>query len=140
MAITQTGCNKFKQELLQGLHDLDADTIKIALYTEDADLDADTLMYTETEEITGTGYSAGGKTLTGAVITLEGSVGVCDFDDPQWGTAAFTTAGALIYNSSVSNRAIAVIDFGEEFTVSGPGTFNLLLPAPTAETGVIRIR
>jgi len=137
MAITQAMCTSFKEDLFQGEQDLDTDTIKIALYTSSATLDSTTTAYTTTEEITGTGYTAGGVTLTGATIGTSGTTAYVDFDDPEWTSASFTTAGALIYNSTQSNQAIAVLSFGGDFTVTS-GTFRIVFPAAGA-TAIIRI-
>jgi len=137
MAITQAMCTSFKEDLFQGEQDLDTDTIKIALYTSSATLDSTTTAYTTTEEITGTGYTAGGVTLTGATIGTSGTTAYVDFDDPEWTSASFTTAGALIYNSTQSNQAIAVLSFGGDFTVTS-GTFRIVFPAAGA-SAIIRI-
>ena len=137
MAITQAMCTSFKEDLFQGEQDLDTDTIKIALYTSSATLDSTTTAFTTTEEITGTGYTAGGVTLTGATIGTSGTTAYVDFDDPEWTSASFTTAGALIYNSTQSNQAIAVLSFGGDFTVTS-GTFRIVFPAAGA-TAIIRI-
>lgn len=137
MAITQAICNSFKAELLGGFHDLDTDTLKVALYTSSATLGATTTAYSVTDEISGTGYSAGGATITGAVIT-SGSTSYIDFADTDWSTATFTTRGAVIYNSSKSNRAIAVLDFGSDQTV-GAGTFRIEWPAADASNAIIRL-
>ena len=137
MAITQAMCTSFKQELLNKEHDLDTDTIKIALYTSSATLGASTTAYATTNEISGTGYSAGGNTLTGATIATSGTTAYVDFDDPEWTSASFTANGALIYNTSASNKAIAVLAFGGDFTVAA-GTFRIVFPA-AGSTAIIRI-
>jgi hypothetical protein len=137
MAITQAMCTSFKEELLNKEHDLDTDTIKIALYTSSATLGASTTAYSTTNEISGTGYTAGGNTLTGATIATSGTTAYVDFDDPEWTSASFTANGALIYNSSASNKAIAVLAFGGDFTVAA-GTFRIVFPA-AGSTAIIRI-
>jgi len=138
MAITQAMCTSFKEELFNKEHDLDTDTIKIALYTSSATLSAATTAYTTTNEISGTGYTAGGETLTGATIATSGTTAYVDFDDPEWTSASFTTAGALIYNSTLAgNEAIAVLDFGGDFTVTS-GTFRIVFPAP-GTAAILRI-
>jgi hypothetical protein len=137
MAITQAMCTSFKQELLNKEHDLDTDTLKIALYTSSATLGASTTAYATTNEISGTGYSAGGNTLTGATIATSGTTAYVDFNDPEWTSASFTANGALIYNSSASNKAIAVLAFGGDFTVAA-GTFRIVFPA-AGSTAIIRI-
>lgn len=138
MAITSAVCNSFKQELFGGIHDLDTDAIKIALYTSAATLGASTTIYTTSSEVVGAGYVAGGNTLTGAVISLDGSVAIVDFSDTTWSNATITARGALIYNSSKGNKAIAVIDFGGDKT-STNGDFTVVFPAATGTNAIIRI-
>jgi hypothetical protein len=138
MAITQAMCTSFKEDLFQKEQDLDTDTIKIALYTSSATLDASTTAYTATNEVSGTGYSAGGETLTGATIGTSGTTAYVDFDDPEWTSASFTARGALIYNDTTAgDNAVAVLDFGGDFTVSS-GTFRIVFPAAGA-TAILRI-
>jgi len=139
MAITQAMCTSFKEDLLNKEMDLGSggDVIKIALYTSSANLDSTTTAYTVTEEITGSGYTAGGVTLTTQVVDTSGTTAYFDADDPEWTSASFTTAGALIYNSTASNKAIAVLSFGGDFTVTS-GTFRIVFPAPGA-AAIVRI-
>ena len=138
MAITQAMCTSFKEDLFQKEQDLDTDTIKIALYTSSATLDASTTAYTATNEVSGTGYSAGGETLTGATIGTSGTTAYVDFDDPEWTSASFTARGALIYNDTTAgDNAVAVLDFGGDFTVSS-GTFRIVFPAAGA-AAILRI-
>lgn len=136
--MAQAMCSSFKSELLAGIHDLDTDVIKLALYTSAATLGASTTAYTTSNEVVGTGYTAGGNTLTGAAISLDGTAGICDFADTTWSTATITARYALIYNSSKANRAIAVLDFGADKT-STAGDFTVVMPAPAAATAIIRI-
>lgn len=139
MPITQAMCTSFKSELLGGTHDLDTDTIKIALFTSSATLDASTTAYSSTNEVAnGNGYTTGGNTLTGAVISSSGTTAFCDFSDSTWSSASFTARGALIYNSSKANRAIAVLDFGSDKT-STNGNFVVQFPAADASNAIIRI-
>lgn len=138
MAISQSMCSSFKQELLGGIHDLDTDTIKIALYTSSATLDASTTAYSATNEVSGTGYTAGGNTLASPVISLDGTTAIVDFADSTWAAATITARGALIYNASKANRAIAVLDFGADKT-STDGDFTVSMPAAAAATALIRI-
>lgn len=138
MAISQAMCSSFKSEILGGVHDLDTDVIKIALYTSSATLDATTTAYSTTNEVSGTGYTAGGNTLTGAVISLDGTTAIVDFDDTTWSAATITARGALIYNSSKSDRAIAVLDFGAD-KVSTGGDFTVNMPTAASATALIRI-
>jgi hypothetical protein len=130
--------SSFKSELLGGIHDLDTDVIKIALYTSSATLGAATTAYTTSNEVVGTAYVAGGNTLTSPVISLDGTTGICDFADSTWAAATITARGALIYNSSKANRAIAVLDFGADKT-STDGDFTVIMPAASAATAIIRI-
>ena len=138
MAITQAMCNSFKTELLGGTHDLDTDVIKIALFTSSATLDASTTAYSTTNEVVGSGYTAGGNTLAGAAISLSGSTAIVDFSDTTWSTATITARGALIYNSSKADRAVAVLDFGADKT-STSGDFTVVFPAADASNAIIRI-
>lgn len=139
MAIAQALCSSFKPELLGGIHDLDTDAIFIALYTSSATLGAATTAYTATNEVaTAGGYTAGGIQLTSPVITLDGTTGICDFADATWPAATITARGALIYNSSKSNKAIAVLDFGSD-KISTAGNFTVIMPAAAAATALIRV-
>jgi len=138
MAIAQAMCSSFKQQILLGEHDMDTDTIKIALYTASATLDASTTAYTASDEVVGTGYTAGGNTLTGATVSLTGTTAFVDFSDTSWTTATITARGALLYNSSKSNKAIAVLDFGSDKT-STAGTFTVQFPANDASNAIVRI-
>jgi|TARA_X000001382_G_scaffold129945_1_gene123288 hypothetical protein len=137
MAITQAMCTSFKAEILDEQHDLIADTIKIALFTSSASLDAATTAYSTSNEVSGSGYSAGGETLTSKVVTTTGTTAYFDAADPEWTSASFTANGALIYNSTNGNKAIAVLAFGGDFTVSS-GTFKIVFPAAGA-SAIIRI-
>lgn len=137
MAFEQTLTTSFKQDILLGVHDLDTDTIKMALYLATADLGAATTVYTISGETSGTGYTAGGKTLTGVTVLTSGTTAYVDFADPSWDPAAFTARGALIYNASKSNKAIAVLDFGSDKTATT--TFTVQMPANTATSALIRI-
>tara|TARA_R110000868_G_scaffold227346_1_gene480280 strand:+ start:658 stop:1032 length:375 start_codon:yes stop_codon:yes gene_type:complete len=121
-----------------GLHDLDTDTIKIALYTSSATLNATTTAYATTNEVSGAGYTAGGVTLANASVINNSTSGCFDSDDPSWTSATFTARGALIYNDTESDLAIAVLDFGGDFTVAG-GTFKIVFPAQTASNAIVRI-
>lgn len=138
MAITQAMCSSFKSELFAGTHDLDTDVIKIALFTDAATLSAATTVYSSSNEVVGAGYVAGGNTLTGAVISLDGTTAIVDFADTTWASATFTARGALIYNASKADTAIAVLDFGSDKSASG-GDFTISMPAAAAATALIRI-
>ena len=138
MAITQAMCTSFKEDLFNKIQDLEADTIKIALYTSSATLGAATTAYSATNEISGTGYTAGGETLTSATVATSGTTAYVDFDNPEWTTATFTARGALIYNDTTAgDNSVAVLDFGGDFTVSS-GTFRVVFPAAGADA-IIRI-
>lgn len=138
MAINQGACVSFKQELLGGIHDLDTDTLRVALYTSAADLGPSTTVYTSSNEVAGPGYTAGGQAVTGATISVDGTTAFLDFDDPLWEGASITARGALLYNASKANRAIAVFDFGVDRTATA-GPFQLILPVPAAGTALVRI-
>jgi hypothetical protein len=141
MAITQTTCTSFKKELLEAVHNFTSHTFKIALYTDSADLGAGTTVYSTTNEITntsGTAYTAGGKALTTIAPTSSGTVAFVDFENISWTSASFTARGALIYNSSASNKAVAVLDFGSNRVVSND-TFEVQFPVSSATTAIIRI-
>ena len=139
MAITQAICNSFKEELLEGTHDLDGHTLKLALYTSSATLGATTTAYSTTNESSGTYYTAGGATLSSVTVASSGSTAYVDFADVSFSSATISdAAGALIYNSSASNKAIAVIDFGAKKSVTS-GTLTISLPAAAASTAIIRI-
>jgi hypothetical protein len=144
MAITQAMCTLFKKDALLGDHHLDTDDIYIALYTSSASLDAATDGYTTSNEVSGSGYSAGGVALSSKAVTENSTSGVFDAADPEWTSASFTARGALIYNktlgdaSSNSRGAIAVLNFGGDFTVAG-GTFKIVFPAATASNAIVRI-
>jgi hypothetical protein len=136
MAILQGLCSSFKQESWLGIHDLDTDVLKFALYTGQADLSQATTVYTTSQEVVGAGYTAGGEILTGVQVLLSGTTAYVTFNNPVWTGASFTCRGGLIYNTSKANRAIAVIDFGADKTASG--TFTITLPQPTATTALLR--
>ena len=139
MAITQAMCTSFKTEILGGTHDLDTDVIKIALFTSAATLGATTTAYSSTNEVaSGSGYTTGGNTLAGAVISSSGTTAFVDFSDSTWSSASFTARGALIYNSSKANRAVAVLDFGADKT-STNGDFVVQFPTADASNAIIRI-
>ena len=144
MAITSAICTSFKQELLVGTHNFTAttgNTFKIALFTSSATLGASTTAFATTNEITnssGTAYTSGGATLTNITPTTDSTTAVCDFTDVSFTSASFTANGALIYNSSASNKAVAVIAFGGDKTVSS-GTFTIQFPAANATDAIMRL-
>ena len=138
MAISQSLCTSFKSELLGGTHDLDTDVIKIALFTSSATLGASTTAYSTSNEVSGTGYTAGGNTLASAAISLDGTTAIVDFADTTWSSATITANGALIYNSSKADRAIAVLAFGGDKT-STNGDFTIQFPTADASNAILRI-
>ena len=136
MAFEQTLTTSFKQEVLLGVHDLDTDTLKMALFLATADLGAATTVYTTAGETSGTGYVSGGNTLTGVTVLTSGTTAYVDFADSTWNPASFTARGALIYNASKGNKSIAVLDFGSDKTATT--SFTVQMPANTATSALIR--
>lgn len=137
MAIRQGLTTSFKKEILLGEHNLETNTLKIALYNALANLDENTLIYTTDNEITGTGYTAGGKILSNVSVATSGLVAYVSFDNVVWDPASFTARGALIYNASVGNKSIAVLDFGSDKKTSTK--FTIEVPPDTASAAIIRI-
>jgi hypothetical protein len=135
MSIVQTQTTSFKKELYQAIHDLSTDTIKIALYTGNANLNEDTTIYSATNEVSGTGYTAGGQAMTGVAISSSGYVAYANWNNVSW-TAALTARCALIYNASKGNKSVAVLDFGSDKTSTT--TFTITMPANTSTTALIR--
>lgn len=141
MAIIQGMTTSFKKELMEGVHNFTSHTFKIALYGSSATLSEATTAYSATGEISGTGYTAGGNTLsvTGAAVSTSGATAFVDFADSVWGSATITARGAVIYNSSVAgNPSVAVLDFGADRTVTA-GTFTVVFPAADAANAIVRI-
>jgi hypothetical protein len=148
MAISQAMCTSFKVEILNGIHAFGttvvraattADTFKIALYTSSASLGAATTAYSTSNEVVGTGYSAGGNTLTVSTApTSSGTTAYLDFSDTTWSTSTITANGALIYNSTQGNKAVAVLAFGGDKT-STAGDFTIVFPTADASNAIIRI-
>ena len=144
MAITSAICTSFKVELLKGVHDFTAttgDTYKIALYDSDATLGAGTTAFSTSEEITntsGSAYTSGGATLTSVTPVADSTTAVCDFADVSFSSASFTANGALIYNSSESNKAVAAMAFGSDKTATN-GTFTIQFPTADATNAIIRL-
>jgi hypothetical protein len=141
MAITQALCTSFKSELMTATHDFTTstgDTFKIALFTSSATLSAATTAYSTNEEVTGTGYTAGGATLTNVTPTTSGTTALTDFADVTWSTSTITANGALIYNSTQTDKAVAVLAFGADKS-SSAGDFTITFPAADASNAIIRI-
>jgi hypothetical protein len=144
MAITTAMCNSFKEELLGGVHDLDTDTLKVALIKESptGTYGAATTNYSDvtgnTDEATGTNYTAGGQSLDSPVISLSGNTALVDFADEVFTDLTIAADGCIIYNSSQGNKAVAVFNFGGTVT-STSGDFTLVFPTADASNAVIRI-
>jgi|TARA_R100001460_G_scaffold27471_6_gene55321 hypothetical protein len=141
MAITQAMCTSFKVELLTATHNFtnsSGHTFKLALFTDSASLGAGTTAYSTSNEASGTGYSAGGNTLSATTPTSGGTTAFTDFADSSFTSSTITARGALIYNSSQSNKAVVVLDFGADKS-STSGTFSVIFPTPDASNAIIRI-
>ena len=144
MAITTAMCSSFKQELLGGVHDLDTDTLKLALIkaSPSGTYGAATTNYSDvtgnSDEASGSGYSAGGGTLDSPVITLSGTTAFVDFADEAFSNVTVSADGCIIYNSSQSNKAIAVFDFGGTVSATS-GTLTVQFPTADATNAVIRL-
>jgi hypothetical protein len=147
MSILQGATTSFKVELLQAVHNFgptSPNTFKIALYTANADINADTTIYSTTNEVTGTGYTAGGNTLVIGTSPTSGnnssniSTAYISFNNTSWTNATFTARAALIYNSTQGNKSVAVLDFGADKTVSND-TFQIIFPTPDANSAIVRI-
>ena len=141
MAISQALCTSFKVELMTGTHNFTTstgNTFKLALYTSSATLGASTTAYSATNEASGTGYSAGGSALTNVTPTSSGTTAFTDFADLTFSTVTITANGCLIYNSTNSNTAVAVLAFGADKTATA-GNFTIVFPAADATNAIIRI-
>ncbi len=138
MAIVQALANTFKEDLMDTTANLEANTLKVALYDNTATLSSATTAYATANEVSGSGYTAGGAAMTGMAVTLDGSTAIFDADNVSWANATITAQAAVIYNNSLSNAAIAVLDFGSVKT-STNGTFEIQFPNANASTALIRI-
>jgi len=144
MAITTAMCNSFKQELLGGVHDLDTDSLKIALIKDSptGTYGAATTNYSDvtdnSDEASGTNYTAGGQVLDGATITLSSGTAFVDFTDEVFTNLTISADGAIIYNAAQGNKAIAVFDFGGTVTATS-GDFTVVFPTADSSNAVIRI-
>jgi hypothetical protein len=147
MSIQQTATTSFKVELLQAVHNFgptSPNTFKVALYTGSSSIGPSTTVYTTTNEVVGTGYTAGGNTLTISVSPTSGlntsnvSTAYISFSNTSWTNATFTARGALIYNSTQGNKSVAVLDFGSDKTVNND-TFQIIFPTPDANSAIVRI-
>ena len=139
MSIQQGLTNSFKQEMLQAGQNLATDTLRMALYTAFSDIGPLTTVYTATNEVVGTGYTAGGELVTGATISTDVNTGTVyvDFADVSWPGANFVARGALIYNVTRSNKTVAVLDFGSDKTFSAVSN-TVTMPVNSATTALIR--
>jgi hypothetical protein len=147
MTIAQTSTTSFKVELLQAVHNFgptSPNTFKIALYTAASNIGPDTTVYTTTDEVVGTGYTAGGNTLVISTSPTSGNstasipTAFVSFSNTSWATASFTARGALIYNSTQGNKSVAVLDFGADKTAAGT-TFEIVFPTANATSAIVRI-
>ncbi len=132
--ILQTQTTSFKLELYSGVHNLSTNTLKVALYTASANLDESTTVYSATNEVTGTGYVAGGIALTGVTISSSEYTAFVNFSDAVF-NASVTARCALIYNVTQGNKSIAVLDFGSDKNSSN---FTIVMPAKSASSALIR--
>ena len=147
MSILQTATTSFKVELLQAVHNFgptSPNTFKLALYTAAADIGYTTTVYTTTNEVVGTGYTAGGNTLVISTSPTSGNntanipTAYISFNNSSWTNATFTARAALVYNSSQGNKAVAILDFGSDKTVNND-TFQVIFPTPDANSAIVRI-
>ena len=147
MSIAQTTTTSFRVELFQAVHNFgptSPDTFKIALYTGAANIGPTTTVYTTSNEVVGTGYTAGGNTLVISPYPTSGSnagfvpTAYVSFSNTSWTSASFTCRGALIYNSTQGNKSVAVLDFGSDKTVSSD-TFQIVFPTADANSAIVRI-
>ena len=142
MAISQALCSSFKQELMEAVHNFKlsgGSTFKLAMYDNNASFTAATTAYTATDEVSGTGYSAGGGTLTRVDPTTSGTTAFTDFADLTFSTATVTARGALIYNDTAAgDPSVVVLDFGSDKT-STAGDFTIVFPTADASNAIIRI-
>lgn len=136
--ITAGLTNSFKEELLLGVHDFSTDVMKMALYTSSAVLGPSTTVYTTSGEVSGVGYTAGGEILVNVTVSLAQGIAFVSFDNPTWIAATFATRGALIYNSTKSNKSVGVLNFGIDQTMLSQ-QFQVQLPANNADNALIRV-
>ena len=145
MAITQAMCTSFKKELLEGKHDFTngADAYKLALFTSSATLSAATTDYSTANEVSGTGYTAGGGTLVNVTPTSSGTTALTDFNDLTFSSSTITANGAMIYNTQTgggtgTTDAVVILAFGSDKT-STNGDFTIQFPTADATNAIIRI-
>jgi len=135
MSIVQTQTTSFKAELYQGVHNLLTDTLYMALYTGNASINAATTVYTSSNEVTGTGYTAAGNQVTGATVNTYGYTAYVNFNNVVWPNSVITARCALLYNVSKGNKSICVIDFGSDKTMLN---FTITMPTNSYTTALIR--
>jgi hypothetical protein len=135
MSIVQTQTTSFKSQLYQAVHDLTTDQLYVALYTGNANLNADTAIYSTTNEVVTSGYTAGGQLLTGVTLNTYNYTAYVNFNNAVWTGATITARCALIYNVTKGNKSIAVLDFGSDKTQTG---FTITMPSNTYTTALIR--
>ena len=144
MAITTNAiCNSFKREILQATHNFGTTSgtgnkFKIAMYTTTATIGASTTSYTSSGQVSSTHYTAGGKALVNSGTSLASGVAITNFSDVSWTSVTLSARGALIYNTSASNKAVCVLDFGGTKTATA-GTFTIQFPAYTTSAAILRI-
>ena len=143
MAITQAMTTSFKRQLLEAGHNFKTsgaggNSFKIALYTNAASLDAGTTVFTTSNEASGTNYVSGGLALTNATPATSGTTAFCDFSDVTWSASSITARGAMIYNTNLTNAAVAILDFGADKT-STSGDFTVQFPTADATNAIIRL-
>jgi len=135
-------CTSFKKELLEGVHNFKnsgGSTFQIALYTDSASFTASTTAYTSSNEITGTGYTAKGNTLTRVDPTTSSTTAYTDFADSTWSSSTITAMGAMIFNDSASgDPSVIILDFGADKS-SSSGDFKVVFPTADASSAIIRI-
>jgi len=135
MSIVQTQTTSFKSQLYQAVHNLTTDNLYVALYTGNANLNADTTVYTATNEVVASGYTAGGQLLTGVTLNTYNYTAYVNFNNAVWTGATITARCALIYNATQDNKSIAVLDFGSDKTQTN---FTITMPSNTYTTALIR--
>lgn len=137
--IAQALTSSFKKEILQGVHNLDTDTFKLALYTSNADLSSATPAYFALGETSGTGYTAGGSTLTNLGVSLSGTIAYASWDNISWTNSEFQAAGGLIYNASKGNKSVAVLNFGGTYSTNTSVPFTVTFPFNDSTTAPVII-
>ena len=139
MPLEQGQTLSFRSDIVQGGQNLSSNTLKMALYTGDATLGPTTTVYTTTNEVVGTGYTAGGRVITGVTIATDANTNTVyvNFNNVSWSGANFTARGALIYNSTQSNKSIAVLDFGADKLFTAANN-TVTMPVNTASTALLR--